>query len=523
MSSIKLHKIINLNIINYLLISFFFLYSVYVVKHHYDGHHIGLVYSNAIDLINGKIPYKEIFIQYGFLTTLIHSLILLLFDNKLFFISVSSVFFYTTSILLISLSVKKLINSNYALMTSAIILFNHPIAFLPWPNYIVFFFISLSIFLISKKNINYFLISFFLSLATLSRQEIIIPIFLSFFILSLFNLNKIKKKFINNFLKLFLGFIIPIIFFLIYLFYFKIFFYWKSYLSIPIFYLEFYEKNFFDLILNYVIFFSTKSFFNFIITPQYLLISFILFFNSSLILMKIFKKIEIQNDILYISILSILLSSASLQLEIFRLYTSVIIGLIPLLFYLNKIKDQNLKINLNKLLILPSIFAFFFYPFGNNSTFNKNYLKNSNTNLINKNYSFYNWPANKINTINLITEITNNCEVKYLDNLTFDSLYSTIGNFDRISILPYASSSLKHSKFHNYINSFKNPENSFVNKINSEIENENIILLINKKNHIYKSDKIRSSTSYNVVKINESNIFGKPNYLNIFLPKKCLR
>ena len=239
--------------------------------------------------------------------------------------------------------------------------------------------------------------------------------------------------------------------------------------------------------------------------------------------MKIFKKIEIQNDILYISILSILLSSASLQLEIFRLYTSVIIGLIPLLFYLNKIKDQNLKINLNKLLILPSIFAFFFYPFGNNSTFNKNYLKNSNTNLINENYSFYNWPANKINTINLITEITNNCEVKYLDNLTFDSLYSTIGNFDRISILPYASSSLKHSKFHNYINSFKNPENSFVNKINSEIENENIILLINKKNHIYKSDKIRSSTSYNVVKINESNILGKPNYLNIFLPKKCLR
>ena len=96
-------------------------------------------------------------------------------------------------------------------------------------------------------------------------------------------------------------------------------------------------------------------------------------------------------------------------------------------------------------------------------------------------------------------------------------------DFDRISILPYASSSLKHSKFHNYINSFKNPENSFVNKINSEIENENIILLINKKNHIYKSDKIRSSTSYDVVKINESNILGKPNYLNIFLPKKCLR
>ena len=522
MSSFKLHKIINLNIINYLLISIFFLYSVYIVKHHYDGHHIGLIYSNAIDLINGKIPYKEIFIQYGFLTTLIHSFILLLFDNKLFFISVSSILFYSISILLISLSVKKLINSNYALMASAIILLNHPIAFLPWSNYIAFFFISLSIFLISQKKINYFLIGFFLSLSILSRQEIIIPIFLSFLILGLFNINKLKKLLFSNFIKLFLGFITPLIFFFIYLFYFKIFFYWKNYLSIPGFYLEFYEKSFFDLILNFVIFFSTESFFNFIITPQYLLISLILFFNSLLLLMIILKKKEFQNNILYISILSILLSSASLQIEIFRLYTSVIIGLIPLLFYLNKTTDHKLRNNFKKLLIYPSIFAFVFFPFGNNSTFNKNYLKNSKINLINKNYSFYNWPENKVNTINFITEITNNCKVKYLDNFTFDSLYSTISNFDRIGILPYASSSLKHSKFHHYINSFKNPDNTFVNKINSEIENENIILLM-KKNYIYKIDKIYSSTNYKVIKINESNILGKPDYLNIFVPKKCLK
>ena len=223
-------------------------------------------------------------------------------------------------------------------------------------------------------------------------------------------------------------------FFIIYLSYSKIFFYWKSYLLIPSFYLEIYEKNFFDLILDYIIFFSTKSFFNFIIEPQFLLISLILFFNSILILMKILNKKEIQNNILYISILSILLSSVSLQIEIFRSYTSVIIGLIPLLIFLSKVKNQNLKNNLNKLLILPSIFAFIFYPFGNNSTFDINYLKKHDTNLINKNYSFYSWPENKINSINLITKIVNNCNVKYLDNLTFVSLYSTIGNFDRLSI-----------------------------------------------------------------------------------------
>ena len=61
-----------------------------------------------------------------------------------------------------------------------------------------------------------------------------------------------------------------------------------------------------------------------------------------------------------------------------------------------------------------------------------------------------------------------------------------------------------------------------MNKINSEIENENIILLT-KKNYIYKTDKIYSSTNYKVIKINESNILGKPDYLNIFVPKKCLK
>ena len=86
MSFLKTNILKNLSIINYLLILSFLIYSTYIVIHQYDGHHVGLIYSNAIDLINGKLPYQEIFIQYGFLTTLIHSIILLVFDNKVFFL-----------------------------------------------------------------------------------------------------------------------------------------------------------------------------------------------------------------------------------------------------------------------------------------------------------------------------------------------------------------------------------------------------------------------------------------------------
>ena len=38
----------------------------------------------AIDIIDGKLPYKEIFIQYGILSTLIHAFILIIFDKNIF-------------------------------------------------------------------------------------------------------------------------------------------------------------------------------------------------------------------------------------------------------------------------------------------------------------------------------------------------------------------------------------------------------------------------------------------------------
>ena len=37
-----------------------------------DHVHWGLMLSNAQDLMSGRTPYRDIFIQYGFLTTLIH-------------------------------------------------------------------------------------------------------------------------------------------------------------------------------------------------------------------------------------------------------------------------------------------------------------------------------------------------------------------------------------------------------------------------------------------------------------------
>ena len=49
-----------------------------------DGYHWGFIFSNAGDFLDGKLPYKEIFIQYGLFSTLIHALILTIFNKNIF-------------------------------------------------------------------------------------------------------------------------------------------------------------------------------------------------------------------------------------------------------------------------------------------------------------------------------------------------------------------------------------------------------------------------------------------------------
>ena len=199
MNSLRLIFFKNLSLLNLFTILIFFIFSVIVIRYQYDGHHIGLIYSNSIDLLNGKLPYKEIFIQYGILTTIINSVILSIFEGKIYFISFFNLIFYFFGILFINKTVNNFTNLKFSFLSTVIILFNHPVPWLPWPNYIAFFFISISFYLISLNNKNYFLIGFFLSLSILTRQDLFIPIIVSIMIFSLiyfFSTERIKVK--NN-------------------------------------------------------------------------------------------------------------------------------------------------------------------------------------------------------------------------------------------------------------------------------------------------------------------------------------
>jgi hypothetical protein len=290
----------NLSSINYLVIFLFFVYAIFISQYNYDGHHIGLIYSNSLDLINGKLPYKEIFIQYGILTTIINSLILVIFDNKIFFIILFNSVFYSLGVLFISKTIRNFTDIKLALLSTVLILFNHPIPWLPWSNYIAFFFISLSFYLLSKDKKNYFIIGFLFGSCILSRQDFVYPILFSFILFCLicfFQNNRFNLK--NITLSIF-GLLIPLSIFTIYLFSANLIDFWINYLSLPNFYLELYKTTVSKLIFEYIIFFTSESFFSFIVIPQYFLISLILIFNTIILFFCVFKKIKINKEILFI-------------------------------------------------------------------------------------------------------------------------------------------------------------------------------------------------------------------------------
>ena len=510
------------NVLLLSLISIFSLYSLYIFQFQYDGHHVGLMYSNALDLKNGKIPFKEIFIQYGILTTLIHSIILDLFSNKVFMLNFITLIFYQFSILLITLSVKNLINKEFAIISYLILIMNHPIPWLPWSNYIAFFFITFCIFLLTQKKTNYIFLGFFLSLVFLSRQDYLISIIISSLVIFLFLLfNKKILNCKNNIVSSIVGFCIPTLIFIIYLLGNDIIYEWLTLLSLPKFYIDIYNTTILELIYNFIIFFISESFFNFILTPQYFLISIILILNTILIFLKIFKKIKMENNIFFTSIICLCLSSMTLKIELFRIYTSVSIGIIPLLWFINSIDSSSLKKKFIIILILPSLFSFVFYPMGNNPAFSKT---NFQVDAIDHNlheFNHHKWPLQKINSLVMINKLTNICKVDYLENLTFDAIYSTVGNFDRIRFLPYVKSSMKDSKLSFFLDKIKNPDENFVSLINRKILKENIILLINEGNYSFDNHKIIINSNYNMLEVNLNTIDEKPDLLRIYFPKKC--
>jgi len=494
------------------ILSFFF--NQYV----YDGHHHGLMFSNALDLINLKKPYKEIFIQYGLLTTIIHAMSLYIFGKFIFSLHIITIIFYLSSIFVIFKIIEKIVNVKYAVLGIFALVSNHPFPVLPWSNYIAFFFITISIFFFLKKN-NYSLLlaGFCLGLCVLSRQDYFIAIFttLTTYMFVCFFFERSINKF-KNIIKLLSGFLIPLSFFFLYLVYFDLFDKWIKYLLLPTFYLEYSNVSISEYIINFIKFFLSKSFINYINEPQYLLISLILISNSFLSIIFLVQK---KFNLFFVAVLSLFLSSVGISTELFRLYTSVSIGIVSLMYFISRIKSDDLKNLCIFLILITSFFSFLFYPTGNYISFNKINIFQQNQKPSSELFKFKKWLPHQVDALNQISRIRNdllfNCKIKFGENLTFNTYFTNILNLERVKIIPYVKSDSKNSLMHKYF------DNGFVSKINQLIIEENIILIISENNDSFDEGNIKFNDNYKFEIVNLNKINQKPFVAKFYYPKKC--
>ena len=330
-----------------------------------------------------------------------------------------------------------------------------------------------------------------------------------------------NRAYFKKFILVSFGFILPLLLFSIYLFYNGLAGIWLKYFLLPFVYIQdVHQTTFLSLIKNFITFFASDAIFNFISKPQYLLITIILIVNSFFLFNQIFLIKNKKFDIIFISIISLLSSIVSINFELFRLYTSVILGIIIVFYLINQIKDIYFKKFFLVFLSIISIYSIIFYPSGNNKIFIKTVKSYKSFNEISY-FKKQKWAKNKTDSLSKISKlkksILKNCNIDYSINMTFDTFNVLALDLNNFHIIPYRTTDVNKLSIDKYFTG----EDNYFDKINQEINNQNLILLIDENNYLHDMSKIKLS-NYSYKKINLNSDVEKPMVLRLFYPTDCL-
>lgn len=510
-NSFYYEKLIILLSIIFLIVSFYF--SLNTFTHIFDSGHHGSILLNALDIIDKKIPYKEIFVQYGLLNPVINSFFLRFFNFDVIGIYFATSLFYYSGILFLALKTKKLTNYNGYILTVIVILFNHPIPEYPWPNYSAFFFLSLSIYIFDELNSKkIFLSSILLSLACLTRENCYYFVIPALIIINLFLYLK-HKNLKKNIYSIF-GFFIPLIIFFTYLILNDLLFKWIEFQTLPYEYLRSYDKSFFTLLYEFCFFFIFEVPFLIGTYPQYFPILLILIFNIYVLIEEIFLNKFNNINLIFISILSISSLIVSINLEIFRIYTSIIIGL-PIFFYrLNVFNNNENKFIIIFLVSFISLVSIYTSPKGNTKFFkNINFEKSYNLE-ISKYFRNQKWEEDKWVFVKKFVEIDalikEKCDINYILNLTPNAFVLVLSKLDRVQMSPLFNEHL--GKEFNIM--YQKDYHKIVN--NKILVND--IYIVSMENNI----KILNNDLQNYIIYKKLKIRGfKGSEMRVLIPNKC--
>jgi hypothetical protein len=107
------------------------LYSI----HNTDSHHWGFICGTALDYIQGKQFFRDIYIQYGVGESLLFKALNPFIPINFTSIGVLTSIAYCINLLLIYLNLKKISNGTLALILSVCVFLLNPYAIVPWPDY----------------------------------------------------------------------------------------------------------------------------------------------------------------------------------------------------------------------------------------------------------------------------------------------------------------------------------------------------------------------------------------------------
>ena len=514
-------------LISFCFYSFFF--SIEQGKFNYDGYHWGLVASNANDFINGKMPYRDFFVHYGFLT-LFFQTIALKIHYSVFSLIILSASLYILSIINITLVLKKISSIYYCYFFLFILFFFQPYAVYPWHTYFVYFFITTGIlFYFNKSYLSIFLFGLTVQLCFLSSESFKICSYLisiSTVILLYFENKNDLKKFIFNSILYFLGFLLPLLFFILFLKSNEIYNDWVLHRYIPEILLGTVYSSYYDLMKNFFFLYisSIKNFYN----NSFYLFGLILNLSCIFYLCKIFNyKKKINTNIILVALIALFLNYMLVfKFNSFRLFCGPILGYIVYAYMVNRLQNINFKF-FSVLIIF--FLALLSNPFEKNEA-NRGYVYKSikneslNSNKISIFANMY-FQKNVWKHFDKLFEIKENIKkncsnIKYFYNLTSDHYYYLLmsQDFKMNQKIPGYSETKLYVYYNKILSTY---DKKFYENIKNNIENEDLIFIRENKNknHLKILDKKIDINNFYFIDLPFSFDQKKK---KVYIPKTCI-
>ena len=160
------------------------LLSIIEGSNYFDTHHDPIIFSNSIFIMNGLLPYKDFYVQYGIVQPTINAFVFKIFGARFFLQNLVVGMAYGLFLFYNYKLINKLINEKAAFLFLLIIFFLEPYVILPWPNFFMGLFSVISLyhfikFVVDKRLNNIYISLFFVCLLPLTRMNagiIVLPI-----------------------------------------------------------------------------------------------------------------------------------------------------------------------------------------------------------------------------------------------------------------------------------------------------------------------------------------------------------